>query len=556
MDQASAQSQTQSLTIRTGSDIYDLGEIARITGKVGTVIADQNVVIKWIKPDRKTISDSITPKSDGTFSATLKLDPDKISGGKWSAEASYSGKKAGASFIVRDSFFDVEIDDDDTFESGERVRIAGEIDRRDPNDDTITIAIVNSNGSFFETAEVWPNGRRFEYSFDLEGPRVSYGEWTVDLRYIEGHRTAVTFTVVPSPVVISLNKSVYLPGDTVTITGNVTQAAISVGGTVSKVAIVVTNPDGETFDSASIRPTTNGSYVFELGLLGSFAASYGDWKVTVTYDDHKAKATFAVKEPQSGITVKTDKSTFLAGQPIKVTGRAGATGGFVGIHFFTEQGSLYRYAEVKVQENFTYFYELIPDEDLAPGVYELLVTLNNKETRLSFTVKSSAGTEAPRGNSSDLAYSIDIDGRNYDVRYALPDGNDIENITLDRSARTLVVEIKSNGAGILKIELPRELIDALDENGRDRGYLVSSIYANGSTGIGVFLETNSTDKQRTLIVNFGEGTDAIVITGTQVIPEFSAGLSAAMLAAAAAFVFAARYRGILGNRARWSSFEG
>ncbi|MGI0025503.1 MAG: hypothetical protein ACREA4_10230, partial [Nitrososphaera sp.] len=190
----------------------------------------------------------------------------------------------------------------------------------------------NSNGNFFQSVLVKPDGREFTHSFSLEGSRVSYGEWIIDLRYFGGYRSALTFEVIPSPLSIDSNKGWYLPGDTAFITGNVSGSA-----TTSKalVTIVVTNPVGVMFSSTSVPLRDDDSFAYELDLVGWSAAAFGIWNIVAEYDKHKATATFGVREPTLAITAKTNKPEFKVGEPVIVTGRVAELGGsdIVPVHF-------------------------------------------------------------------------------------------------------------------------------------------------------------------------------------------------------------------------------
>ncbi|MGH9991378.1 MAG: hypothetical protein ACREAZ_01880 [Nitrososphaera sp.] len=551
----SAAAQSPTLTLKSSSEKYDLGDTAKVTGKVSPLVSNKNVEIQWVKPDRKIILANILPNSDGSFTSTIELDEDEVTGGKWKVVATYSNASASITFIVQDPFFEVQIADsisgDDVFEAGEQVTVEGEIYNKD-EEERVTITIFNSNGNFFQSVLVKLDSREFTHSFSLEGSRVSYGEWIIDLRYQGGYRSALTFEVIPSPLSIDSNKGWYLPGDTAFITGNVSGSATT---SEALVTIVVTNPVGVMFSSASVPLRDDDSFAYELHLVGWSAAAFGIWNIVVEYDKHKATATFGVREPTLAITAKTNKPEFKVGEPVIVTGRVSELGGsdIVPVHFFTESGRLYKYVEAKVQQNFTYTYELIPDQNLAPGNYEILATHAGKEARTTFIVKKPTPVDDVPDiitTNKTVAHTYRVrmdDGDHYDVKYSLTQGNSIKNMTTDIRAKTLSVVIDSGSDGTLTIELPRVLIDSLDKDGGDTKYLVSRVYSNGTIDTATFVEANITEKERTLVMNFGRDTDLIVVTGTQVIPEFG-GLHSTALMASASMALATTYLVRLRNR--------
>jgi len=550
----SAIAESPTLTLKTSSEEYDLGDTAKVTGKVSPLLSDEKVEIQWVKPDRKIESDDVLPNPDGSFAATIDLDDDVVTGGKWKVVATYSNASASVTFIVQDPFFDVQVAEsiggDDVFEAGEQVTIEGEIYNRE-GDERVTITVFNSNGLFFQSVLVKPDGREFTHSFPLEGSRVTYGEWIIDLRYHGGYRTALTFDVIPSPLSIDSNKNWYLPGDTALIKGNISESSITSDALVT---IVVKDPDGVMFSSASVRLGDNGTFAYELGLVGWPAANFGTWTIVAEYDKHKISATFGVKELTS-ITAKVNKSEFKVGEPVLVTGRVGDLGGsdIVPVHFFTESGTLYKYAEAKVQQNYTYSYELAADQSLVPGNYDILATHAGKEVRTTFIVKAPVPVDdvpkvIPPKETIVSVYRVKIDeAEQYSVKYALTAGNSIKNMTIDNRAKTLSIVIDTSGRGSLTLELPRVLIDSLDKNGGDMKYLVSRVYSNGTIDTAAFIEANRTTIERTLVVNFGDDTDLIIVAGTQVIPEFG-GLSSVVLLVTVSLALATTFLAKLGNR--------
>ncbi len=524
---APAAAQEAAITVRTNDDEYDLEETVRVSGKVSELLGTENVIVKWIKPDRNTITPPpVAPKLDGTYSATLLLDPETVTGGKWMVEVAYSDLVANSTFVVKDPFFDVEIggssSGDIVFEGGQQVTIAGTIYKKEKSEERVIMTIRNANGNVFESLLVLLDKREFSHTISLEGSRVTYGEWTVDIRYHGGHRTAMTFDVVPSPVTIKTDKSSFFPGDMAVISGELDESVASGNGD-RVVSITVTSQNGQMFRTEQVETSSNGSYVFPLEFFGSKAATYGLWKAVVEYDDHRGIATFTMKEPAMPLTVKTNMPSFSPGQPIRVLGKVAELGSHsVAVHLFSDSGMLLKYAEVSVNQNYTFAHQIIPDHDTDPGMYEILVTYDGKEARTTFEVKNSVvvvddddGVPVVSGT-----YKLEIDDHIHNVKYKLMGTKAIERMTLNNQTKTLTMEVFSSENGTLTLELPRRLIDSLSQNGTDTQYVVSAVYANGSLANLAYSEANSTDRLRVLTMNFEKDTDLVTITGTKVIPEF------------------------------------
>ena len=545
---APAAAQEDALTVRTNDDEYDLEETVRVSGKVVQLVGSENVIVKWIKPNSDSTTVSAIPKLDGTYSATLLLDPETVTGGKWMVEVAYSDLVANSTFVVKDPFFDVEIDGsssgDITFESGQQVTIAGTIYNEEPGEERVVMTIRNAKGNVFESLLVLLDKREFSHTISLEGSRVTYGEWTVDIRYHGGHRTAMTFDVVPSPVTIKTDKGSFFPGDMAVISGELDESVAS-GNGGKVVSIIVTNQNGQVYKTGQVETSSNGSYVFQLEFFGAKAASYGGWQAVAEYDDHRGIATFSMKEPAMPLTVKTNMPSFSPSQPIRVLGKVAELGSHnVAVHLFSDSGILLKYAEVNVNQNYTFAHQIIPDHDTDPGIYEILVTYDGKEARTTFEVKNSVVVVDDDDGVPVISgtYKLEIDEHIHNVRYKLMGTEAIDRMSLNNQTKTLTIEIFSTENGTLVLEIPRRLIDSLSQNGSDTQYIVSAIYANGTLASLPFSEENSTDRLRVLTMDFEKGTDLITITGTKVIPEFGA-LPAIALMTAIATTMAIGYFG-------------
>jgi len=98
------------------------------------------------------------------------------------------------------------------------------------------------------------------------------------------------------------------------------------------------------------------------------------------------------------------------------------------------------------------------------------------------------------------------------LTYAISGGKIIQVIpNLDE--KSLMVEIESISNGTLVIKLPREVIDAKFA-GEDDSFIVLL------DGLDVDFDESTTGNERTLTIQYPEGTEDIEIIGTYVIPEF------------------------------------
>lgn len=116
------------------------------------------------------------------------------------------------------------------------------------------------------------------------------------------------------------------------------------------------------------------------------------------------------------------------------------------------------------------------------------------------------------GYKIPLNTPITIQGTEIHLSYGIS-GGQITQVYPNADEKSLMVEINSFSNGTLQIKLPREVIDA-KFGAEDDDFIVIV------DGLMKDFEETKTGKERTLTVEFPEGTEEIEIIGTFVIPEF------------------------------------
>ncbi len=120
--------------------------------------------------------------------------------------------------------------------------------------------------------------------------------------------------------------------------------------------------------------------------------------------------------------------------------------------------------------------------------------------------------EHQEGYQAPLKGPIKIQGTDIELTYAIA-GGVITQVIPDIEAQSLMLQIDSISNGTLVIKLPREAIDAkFGEDDDDFFVLIDGVESD-------FDETR-TGVERTLSIEYPEGTEEIEIIGTYVIPEF------------------------------------
>jgi len=116
------------------------------------------------------------------------------------------------------------------------------------------------------------------------------------------------------------------------------------------------------------------------------------------------------------------------------------------------------------------------------------------------------------GYQAPLKEPVEVQGTNFKLTYAISGGK-INQVIPDLDEKSLMVEIESISNGTLVINLPREVIDAKFA-GEDDSFIVLL------DGLDVDFDESTARNERTLTIQFPEGTEDIEIIGTYVIPEF------------------------------------
>src|SRR5256885_6622776 len=111
---------------------------------------------------------------------------------------------------------------------------------------------------------------------------------------------------------------------------------------------------------------------------------------------------------------------------------------------------------------------------------------------------------------------IDVTKTKFSIQYSNTGDVKILSVKPDIQAKSLVINTQATKDGFLTVTLPRELIDDKDHSGADSSFFfVIGGYISGDA-----IENSKTPTQRTITIPFIEGNHVIVITGTQIVPEF------------------------------------
>lgn len=214
----------------------------------------------------------------------------------------------------------------------------------------------------------------------------------------------------------------------------------------------------------------------------------------------------------SSVTVTTDKLSYGDGDKIVISGstRDNIFGTPITVEIINPMGNVVKIDQVELGSDSTYSTTLTAAGSLwkDAGTYQVLVQFGTKdrtaETTFQFSGSSGAGP---------VENTIPVDGTNFTVQYSITNGKVI-GIKADPQAKSLVISLQTSGDGVLTVKLPRGLVDSTI-NGTDTKFVVMA----GGQNI-QFQDINTTPTDRTLSIQFTNGTTQVEIFGTFVIPEF------------------------------------
>lgn len=226
---------------------------------------------------------------------------------------------------------------------------------------------------------------------------------------------------------------------------------------------------------------------------------------------------------ESLISVETDSKSYTVGDIIIISGNVSTVINDtpVTMQIFKEN-SMIQIAQIIVAEDGSYSNSVLTSGVLwsKAGEYTIKVTYgagNIAETLINFSPNQEIST------ADNFVVNVEGYGT-FDIKYSIL-GGIIKNMSLDKEILALTVNIESINEGSISLEIPREIIDAKNQDDDEKFIVIID-------GIQVpYQETISDSNSRLITINFETGDSYIEVIGTSVIPEF--GSIAVMILAAA-----------------------
>ena len=229
---------------------------------------------------------------------------------------------------------------------------------------------------------------------------------------------------------------------------------------------------------------------------------------------------------QNSIVVTTDKSSYLEGETILVTGEVRDLYSGTPVSLIVKNDkAIVALAQLTVGVDKKFSTEITAGGTMrTAGTYTVEVTYGT-QNRIATTSFEFGGStmDLPKDSSNVTDKTVAIEGSNDLIGYTITGGK-LLSIMPDVEANSLMVYIDAINDGSLTLTIPRSVLDAT-MNGEDDDFFVLI------DGEEVDFDETTLAMNRVLTIAFPAGSEEIEIIGTFVVPEF--GTIAAMILAVA-----------------------
>ena len=223
------------------------------------------------------------------------------------------------------------------------------------------------------------------------------------------------------------------------------------------------------------------------------------------------------------ITVSTDKTSYLAGDTIVISGsvKSIVEGTPLTYQIFDPAKNQVQIGQIDVAQDGKYTATVKPGKLWKQdGTYTVHVQYGppNVVAEANFEFK---------GNTLPTTKMFEVNAGSqgtFDVEYTI-NGGTVKDMTIDFEGLALVISINATNDGMITVNIPRALMDAKTTSGDDDIFIVLI------DGAEVPHDEQKTASSRTLIIQFLQGDSDIEIIGTFIVPEFGA-IAALVLAIA------------------------
>ena len=220
------------------------------------------------------------------------------------------------------------------------------------------------------------------------------------------------------------------------------------------------------------------------------------------------------------ITINSDNTAYQEGDVITITGEVEKVipGMPISLQLFLEKTVL-EIAQVPVSQDGKFYETFLATGPMWQNEGTIIIKASYGES-LSTEHYVEFFKYTPGEYQIRTEVSIPNESGTFDVWYTMK-GGIVNSIELNQNELALELGITMNTDGTLDIQIPRNSIDAIHQNGQDESFIVV-IHAVGNNDP---IHTEYTEKEnnsefRTISIPVKDGDEKIQIIGTKVIPEF------------------------------------
>lgn len=444
------ETETSSLSITSDKEFYIPGDTVKISAKTSKIIPLEGLKWSIIDPNGKKVHEgSLFPNPLGEFSTSFRLTTVAPVFGEHKIVAEYSTTKSESSFeISKDVKENKRISlqtDKPAYALGDKVIISGRLNQvwvpaldfellqigtgqkstglQDLLKE-LSIVRVAGDGTFVYEFQISNNVNRLgEYKVTLS---KDIGTETIFFRIVEDPENYVKIT---EPFTIKTDKSSYLIGDEIIISGKINEQKISTQYVSPVVKISITKSDGGQITSSTFKPSSNKpkEAVYSFTAVPDLTGNYkvvdkiqravfdpGNYEIIGIYADGKikAKSTFSVFESSkigdTTIVTSLNKEVFGLGETLELTGSIATASQGTGITFTITKpdGTTETSSTLVDNGKFSWKWQTPKTEKYQPlaqdtrsvitsnfGVYRLSIATNTYKTDLFFKVSQNPLTD-------------------------------------------------------------------------------------------------------------------------------------------------------------------
>jgi len=293
----------QALSVTSDKATYVYGSNVSITGQVPSYVEGSKGSIKILTSKNKVfLETTFTPKPDGTFSHTFKLEGSLLEEGIWTARVSYQGNNALTNFtILAEELLVVDVGitigssnpNNGRFFDPKEITIKKGVEVIWSNNDVTAHTVIygqkdgSDAGSVFDSGMIRSN-TAYSHSFEDIG---EYPYFCKIHSWMTGRIIVAEDVQAPITVELSMStdKPKYKLGDTVKVTGSA-QPVLK-----EDVLMQVFNPIDAQFTLGQLKLLDDGKFSHSFPLKGELAVG-GNYTIMATYLNKTVSSVILVEE--------------------------------------------------------------------------------------------------------------------------------------------------------------------------------------------------------------------------------------------------------------------